>query len=60
MMNSLQLTLTDLVDDASRGRLASGINSELTLIRLVSIGRVIHASFLAAIRRSQVRMISHS
>ena len=43
-MNSLHLTLTDLVTDASRGWLASGINSELSLLPSVSIGWKIHAT----------------
>ena len=54
----LQLTSTDLVADASLGRLASGINLELSPLLLTSIGWTIHASFVSAIRRSQVRMIS--
>ena len=60
MMNSFQFTLTDLVADASPGRLASGINSELSVLLSTSIGWTIHVSFVSAIRRSQVRMISHS
>jgi len=60
MMNSLPMTSTDIVADASPGRLASGINSELSIHLLTSIGRTIHASFVSAIRRSQVHMISHS
>jgi len=60
MMNSLPMTSTDIVADASPGRLASGINSELSIQLLTSIGRTIYASFVSAIRRSQVHMISHS
>jgi len=60
MMNLLKWTLIDLNVDASPGRLASGINSELSVLLLTSIGWTIHASFVSAIGRSQVRMISHS
>jgi hypothetical protein len=59
-MNPLKWTSIDLVVDASPGPLTSGINSELSLPLLTSIGWTIHASFVSAIRRSQVRMISHS
>jgi len=38
MINLLEFTLTDLVDDASPGRLASRINSELSLLLFISIG----------------------
>jgi hypothetical protein len=59
MMNSLKWTSIDLVVDASPRPLASGINSELSLLPLVSIGWSIHASFVSAISRSQVHMTSH-
>jgi len=59
-MNSLQLTLTDLVTYVSAGRLASGLNFELSVLLLTSIGWTIHACFVSTIRRSQVRIISHS
>jgi hypothetical protein len=60
MMTSFPMTWTDLVADASPGRLASGINSELPVLLLTLIGWTIHGSSVSAIRRSQVRMISHS
>jgi len=44
MMNVLQLTLTDIVTDASPGRLASGINSQLSLHPSTSIGCTYQAS----------------
>jgi hypothetical protein len=44
MMNSLQWTSIDLVVDASPGRLASEIKSELSLLLLTSIGGTIDAS----------------
>jgi hypothetical protein len=59
-MNSLPMTSTDLVADASPGRLASGINLELSIHLLTSIGRTIHSSFVSVIRRSHVHMSSHS
>jgi len=59
-MNSLPMTSTDLFAAASPGWLASGINSEFSVQLLTSIGWTIPASFECAIRRSQVRMISHS
>jgi len=43
-MNSLKCSLIDLVVDASPDRLASGINLELSLRLLTSIGCTIHAS----------------
>jgi len=57
-MNPLKSTSIDLVADASPGRLASGINSELSLLLLTSIGWTIHASFVSVIHKSQVCMIS--
>jgi hypothetical protein len=59
-MNPLKWTLIDLVVDTSPGRLASGINSELSVLLLTSIGWIMDASFVSAIHRSQVRMSSHS
>jgi len=59
-MNWSQLTSTDWVADPSPGQLVSRINSQLSLLSLVSIGWTIHASIVAAIRRFQVGMISHS
>jgi hypothetical protein len=59
-MNLMKWTSIDLVIDASPGPLVSGINSELSLLLSTSIRWTIHASFVSAIRRSQVRMISHS
>ena len=46
MMNSLQLTSTDLVADASPGPLTARINSELSLPLLTSIWCTYQASLL--------------
>jgi len=45
-MNPLKWTSIDLVADASPGPLASGINSELSIPLLTSIGCTYHASLL--------------
>ena len=44
MMNSLKWTSFDLVVDVSPGWLASGIQCELSLLLLTSIGGTIHSS----------------
>jgi len=49
MMNSVKCTSIDLIVNASPHPLSSGINTELSLLLLVSIGRTIHASFVSAI-----------
>jgi len=55
-----ELVAIDLVIDASPGRLASGINLELSVLLITSIKWTVQASFVSAIGRSQVRMISQS
>jgi len=59
-MNPLKWTSTDLFVDASPGRLASGINSELSLLLLTSIGWTIHASlYLRFVYLKSVRYLVH-
>jgi len=52
------MSLTDSGADASLGCLATGINPELSLLPIVSIGHTIHASFVSEIWRSGVHMTS--
>jgi len=60
-MTSWQLTLTDLVADASPGWLESGINSELSMLLWTSIGRTFHASlYLRFVDLKSIWLLVHS